>query len=344
MTDRALPTVHLRDEAAALEAAFVPGAGMLCSSLRHHGEELLAQNAGVSAYVQNGKTMGIPLLYPWANRLAGFDYVVGERSVQVPHDESLVHTDAGGLPIHGVIGGRQSWELTGGVDPGAAEPGAAEPGAAELGAAELGVAELGVAESGVVERGSSSLAATLSWSDEQPQLFEVFPFRHDLRYEALLQDGWLEISVTVYACGTDAVPLAFGFHPYLSPGGERASWEIELPAMRALTLDAQQIPAGPGQSLPAQRFELDGREFDDGFDDVAEDARFGVTGADRRIELTFLQGYTCAQVFAPASGQFICFEPMTAPANALRSGDGLRRLAPGESFVARFALAVGDTR
>src|ERR1700733_979642 len=196
MTDRALQTVHLRDEAGALEAAFLPGAGMLCASLRHHGEELLAQNAGVDAYVQSGKTMGIPLLYPWANRLAAFDYTIGGRPAQVPHAESLGHTDANGLPIHGVIGGRQVWQL-------AAEE--AEPGA-------------------------SSLAASLSWSEEQTQLFEVFPFRHDLRYEVLLHNGRLEISITIHACGADAVPLAFGFHPYLSPGAQRDSWQIELPA------------------------------------------------------------------------------------------------------------------
>jgi galactose mutarotase-like enzyme len=257
--------------------------------------------------------MGIPLLYPWANRLAGFDYTVGERTVRVPHDEELVHTDANGLPIHGAIGGRQVWQLTSG---------------AESGAGQLG----------------SSLSATLSWSEEQPQLFEVFPFRHALRYEALLQNGRLEITLTVDACGTDAVPLAFGFHPYLSPGGNRASWQIELPPMRSLTLDAQQIPTAPAQVLSAQRFELGGRAFDDGFDELAEPARFSVTGARRQIELTFLQGYPCAQVFAPASGQFICFEPMAAPANALRSGDGLRLLPPGESFVARFTVAVSDTR
>jgi aldose 1-epimerase len=319
MTDRALQTVHLRDEGTGLEATFRPGAGMLCSSLRHHGQELLAQNAGVDAYVRSGKTMGIPLLYPWANRLAAFDYTIGGRTVQVPHDESLVHTDANGLPIHGAIGGRQVWQLT---------------GAREL--------------------GSSSLAATLSWSEEQPRLFELFPFRHDLRYEALLQGGRLEISVTVHACATDTVPLAFGFHPYLSPGAQRASWQIELPAMRALTLDAQQIPiapalephaqASPAQTLPAQRFELDRREFDDGFDSLDTPARFNATGTDRRIEVTFLEGYPCAQVFAPASGQFICFEPMTAPANALRRHERLRLLAPGESFVATFVVAVSDVR
>ena len=70
---------------------------------------------------------------------------------------------------------------------------------------------------------------------------------------------------------------------------------------------------------------------------------FSVAGGGRRIEVTFARGYPCAQVFAPAGEQFICFEPMTAPANALRSGDGLRLLAPGERFAASFTVAVGDS-
>ena len=46
------------------------------------------------------------------------------------------------------------------------------------------------------------------------------------------------------------------------------------------------------------------------------------------------------QVFAPAGSQFICFEPMTAPTNALRSGVGLRRVMPGREFTAVFSIAV----
>ena len=84
---------------------------MICSSLRHRGDELLAQNAGVGAYAERGKTMGIPLLYPWANRLAGFEYSVAGRTVEVPHDSARVALDDNGLPIHGVIGGRLGWEL-----------------------------------------------------------------------------------------------------------------------------------------------------------------------------------------------------------------------------------------
>jgi galactose mutarotase-like enzyme len=301
-----LETMSLHDESAALAAEFVPAAGMLCCSLRHRGEELLSQNAGVAAYAQHGKTMGIPLLYPWANRLAGFAYSVAGAAVQIPRDQSRIHLDANGLPIHGVIAGQMAWEPT-------------------------------------LERGddASSLAATLQWSVANPQLFELVPFRHDLRYEARLRDGRLQIAITVHACGEDAVPLAFGFHPYLSPPGvARERWSVELPAMRALALDELQIPTGDAQPLPARRFELEARTLDDGFDGLSTPARFGLAAGARTLEVTFEQGYPCAQVFAPAAPQCVCFEPMTARTNALRSGQGLRLVQPGERHVAAFSVAV----
>jgi galactose mutarotase-like enzyme len=309
MNDTLLTTTRLEDEEAGLEATFVPAAGMLCSSLRHRGEELLAQNEGVEAYAQKGKTMGIPLLYPWANRLADFSYSAAGRTVEVPHDPSLIAVDENGLPIHGVIGGRMKWELTG------------EPGPP-----------------------LRSLAASLSWNESAAELFEVFPFTHELLYEARLGGGRLEVEIGVNASGADPVPIAFGFHPYLSlPGVPRERWLIELPAMRPLALDADEIPVGTEQALAAERFELADREFDDGFDSLTEPARFGVA-AGCRIEVEFLEGFPCAQVFAPNGRQFICFEPMTAPANALRSGIGLLVLDAGERYRARFSVQVADLR
>jgi len=308
MGDLSLAAVHLLDEAAALQAIFVPGAGMLCSSLLHRGEELLAQNAGVEAYARDGKTMGIPLLYPWANRLAGFQYSLAGRTVHVPRDTNRVAVDQNGLPIHGVIGGRLAWELTS-------------------------------------ERATdvSSLAARLQWSDDRPELFEVFPFRHELGFRAQLEHGRLEIELTAWASGADVVPLAFGFHPYLSlPNAPRETWLIDLPAMRRLELDATQIPTGAGQAQTSRRFELAELEFDDGFDDVASPATFLATAAGRRIELELLEGYPCAQVFAPRTGQFICFEPMAAPTNALASGEGLKLLDPGERYTAGFSVSIED--
>ena len=43
---------------------------MVGCSLRHRGDELLGQRGGLGVYVAERGTMGIPLLYPWANRLA----------------------------------------------------------------------------------------------------------------------------------------------------------------------------------------------------------------------------------------------------------------------------------
>jgi len=289
-----------------IEAIFVPEAGMICCSLRHRGEELLAQVGGLAEYEHDGHTMGIPLLYPWANRLAAFEYEAGGRAVRVPRDPARIQLESHGLPIHGVIGGRQAWELTRAPAP-----------------------------------DGGALTARLRWDDSVPELLEVFPFRHELVYDARLEGGRLQLDLTVHANGADAVPLALGFHPYISlPGAPREQWHVELPAMRRLALDEHQIPTGPDRAFAARRFALAEREFDDAFDQLSEPGHFAVEAAGRRVEVEFLEGYPCAQVFAPLNVACICFEPMAAPPNALRSGDGLRMLAPGATTRASFSLRI----
>jgi aldose 1-epimerase len=328
-------TVALRDPQRSLEARFVPALGMLCCSLRHRGEELLAQNAGLYVYAQRGKTMGIPLLYPWANRLAGFHYSVAGRDVTVPNDPARIALDGNGLPIHGVIGGRIAWELT--------RMPQQEPASAEH-AAALTQQEPASAE-GEPASAEQRLTARLRWDETRAGLFEVFPFRHEVVYEARLDGERLEVTITVHACYEDPVPVAFGFHPYfVLPGVAREDWLVELPAMRSLALDERQIPLGSaGARLPARSLRLAESTFDDGFDELHLPARFAVSSADRRIALEALEGYPCAQLYAPPGRDVVCFEPMTAPANALLSGEGLRVLAPGGHHRARFAVSYGET-
>jgi aldose 1-epimerase len=62
-TERA-DCITLRSLDGSTKAEFVPGANMVCGSLRYLGAEYLHQGAGVEAYVQSGMTMGIPLLHP----------------------------------------------------------------------------------------------------------------------------------------------------------------------------------------------------------------------------------------------------------------------------------------
>jgi hypothetical protein len=64
--DPGLDTLRLSDADAELDATFVPEAGMICRSLRHRREELLAQVGGLAEYAHDGHTMGIPLLYSGA--------------------------------------------------------------------------------------------------------------------------------------------------------------------------------------------------------------------------------------------------------------------------------------
>lgn len=63
-------TLTLTSASGELEAVYAPSVGMVCCSLRRNGDELLGQRGGLEAYAKKGSTFGIPLLYPWANRLA----------------------------------------------------------------------------------------------------------------------------------------------------------------------------------------------------------------------------------------------------------------------------------
>ena len=62
-----------------LQAIFWPGSGMLGVSLQHRGAELLRRVDDLETARSKGSTAGIPLLYPWANRLDCLRYHAGGR-------------------------------------------------------------------------------------------------------------------------------------------------------------------------------------------------------------------------------------------------------------------------
>ena len=283
-------------EAGPLAAGFAPGAGMVCHSLRHDGEELLTQRDGVEGYVRTGRWMGVPLLHPWANRLAAWRYEALGRRVDLEPlaGEVVVRDRKTGLPIHGVL--PRPWT--------------------------------------VLEQDRSRVLAELAWGEEP-----AFPFPHRLRIEASLSERALRIATTLDALEGE-VPVAFGFHPWFSPpGAARADYAVELPAMRRIELDARHLPTGEASRAAAFAGALPERELDDAFDEIADGAAFAVAGGGRRITVTFDAGYACAQVFAPPDKNLVCFEPMTAAGDALRTG-AFAAAAPGRPFHAAFTIAV----
>jgi aldose 1-epimerase len=298
-------------ESSELQAMFVRSAGMVCCSLRHDGVELLCERRGVRAYAEHGSTMGIPLLYPWANRLAGFSYAGAGAfaPVELSRASPLFELDANGLPIHGAIARNLSWEL---LDPPATDR-------------------------------ARSLRACMRW--ERPELLAIFPFTHRLELAARVDGGTLTIETVVRASGAAPVPVSFGYHPYLTiPGVDRSTWQVELPVTERLLLDDRMIPTGERETFDRRRLQLADSDWDDALAGLIRPAVFAVSAGRRRIELELLEGYRHAQVFAPRDQSFICFEPMTAPTNALVSGDELPIVAAGGSFRAAFRISVCKAR
>jgi galactose mutarotase-like enzyme len=115
---------------------------------------------------------------------------------------------------------------------------------------------------------------------------------------------------------------------------------VAIPVRTRLVLDERMLPTGGTESANEPLAPLGDRSFDDAYTDIDLRGVFALEGGGRRIEVTFGEGFDYAQVYAPADQEFVCFEPMTAPANALSTGTGLRTVAPGEALSASFEVRV----
>ena len=293
-------SVPLRDPSSSLAATYVPAAGMICTSLADDDVEFLGQRRGLDAYVTDGKTMGIPILYPWANRLSASSYDIDGAVVSLTVGSGGVRADEHGLPIHGVLSAYPDWTVT--------------------------------------ERSENSLTAVLDY--DGPRLLASFPFPHKLTQQITLADRTLTVETTVTPTAAASVPLCFGYHPYLTiPGVPRADWRLTTPDMRHLLVDDRGIPTGEHEHWAGNTEALGSQTYDDGFDQVAEGALFTLDGGGRRIEVTFEKGYPAAQLFAPPADALVAIEPMAAPTDALRRGD-YRSVDPGTPETMRFSIKV----
>ncbi len=272
---------------------------MLCASLKVGGSELLRRIDELDAAARSGATAGVPLLHPWANRLAGLRYDVAGREVQLDPASPLLHFDSHGLPIHGVPWSHLCWS--------------------------------------VIEAHGDRLHASFEWNSRE--LLALFPFPHRLDMTAVLLADGLRLDTILTATGEAPVPASFGFHPYLGLTGEpRGQWRLRLPAMRHLQLDARGIPTGSETAFAAMDETLGNKSCDDGFALDTDHAVFALAGAAGELRVELIHGYTHAQVYAPPEHDYVALEPMTAPTAALSSGRGLRRVAPGQTLATAFAI------
>ena len=174
------------------------------------------------------------------------------------------------------------------------------------------------------------------------ELVEAFPFPHEVLIEARLADEALTVTTAVRAADQVAVPISFGYHPYLQvPGVSRSDWQVEIPVSERLVLDRRMLPTGEREAVSSIQGPLGSRTFDDAYVRRPDGASLVVAGGGRRIEVAFDEGYPYAQVYAPGDDDVIALEPMTAPTNALvTGGPDLPLLGAGDVYRAAFSINV----
>jgi aldose 1-epimerase len=178
-----------------------------------------------------------------------------------------------------------------------------------------------------------------------------YPFALEVRIRYELSDDGLEVATSAHNIGETACPYGAGQHPYLSPGaGAVDECTLELPAATRLLVDERhQVPVGR-EPVPGTRFDfrtaraLGADQLDDAFTDLARDgdgratARLGCPDG-RSVELwadghhSVLQAYTGDTLAPERRRRAVAVEPMTCPANAFVSGEGLLRLEPGQTIT-----------
>ncbi|MDQ0279175.1 aldose 1-epimerase [Arthrobacter silviterrae] len=192
-----------------------------------------------------------------------------------------------------------------------------------------------------------------------PQHGYPFLARHQVRHE-LTPSGALRVSQTLVNDSPGRAPFVLGAHPYFRLG--------DVPTEQlSITVDAATWLAANHRMIPTQALPVDdahdlrrGRpvgelRMDTAFTDLAFTAvspqisphdgvaRHTLSAPDgRSVSLWHDSSVAYVHVFItpdfPGRSLAVAMEPMTGPANAFNSGNGLRWLEPGESFTMRWGI------
>jgi aldose 1-epimerase len=322
-------SITLTHAGAGSSLELVPDAGMVALSWMVAGDEVLALPCGRDEFLAAARTGGIPLLYPYANRLGADSLAVCGKPVDLASVPSLKRDDKR-HPIHGLLLRRGGWSLA--------------------------------------LHGPGQLSAELDWGADA-ELMRAFPFAHTLRIMWTMSAGTtpgaavLRVDTEVTADRGADVPAAFGWHPYFAVR-EPATATLQRAPMAGIALDADGLPTRNGLASvgapPAPNAERVGQGQDALF------MRAGIAGglagpasasdrssatdpspvpvasiidAHRRIDIRMNGHYPFVQVFSPHGAAFVCVEPMAAPTDGLRSGH-FATVRAGTSLSAVFEVEV----
>lgn len=188
-----------------------------------------------------------------------------------------------------------------------------------------------------------------------------YPWTLDLTARYALSSDGLEVTVTAANRSLTPAPFAAGAHPYLTVGdGPLDDWELDLPADTALTVDEAMVPTGredvagteldfrSGRAIGATVLDTAYTGLARGDDGCAE---VTLRHGDRAVTVWMDEQHGWVQVFSaeslpePERRRSLAVEPMTAPPNALVSGEDLMVLSPagepGDTVAVRWGVRAG---
>lgn len=293
--------VQLEDTQHKIVVSILPGVGDVVFGMKVNGQDILRfPYASIDEFKARPGLVGIPFLGPWANRLdeQGF-YANGKK---YNFNMTLGNVN-GAIPIHGFLTQNPFWE--------------------------------------VVEMKADKKAAWLTCRLDfykHPDWMAQFPFAHTLEITQRLEDGVLQVQLSIVNLSTDPMPVAIGFHPYYQlTDSKREDWVIRVGARKQWLLAPNKTPTGETRPIEEmfpnpQAARLKDYDLDHVFGDLVRDSNgrstFSVTGKKQKLEIQFGPKYLAAVLYSPdpnapppplAPGatrrppqdpNFIAFEPM----------------------------------
>ena len=309
--------VELRDRATDTVVSVAPAVGNMAFSMKVKGHEVLWwPYTSVADFKAKPAMSGIPFLAPWANRLD--EQAFYANGVRYPFDMTLGNV-RGAIPIHGFVTTTDKWR--------------------------------------VVEAKATSSAAWVTSRLEffrEPAWMKQWPFAHAIDMTYRLQEGVLEVTLSIANMSAAPMPVAVGFHPYFQlTDSTRDDWTIAVGARTHWKLAPNKVPTG--ETEPIERVfpnpheaPLRDYDLDDVFSDLERDdkgrATLTVSGKSQRISVQFGGNYRAAVVWAPKGRPFICFEPMTGITDAVNLAyrgiyRELQSIAPGATWRESFWIS-----
>jgi aldose 1-epimerase len=281
--------VELADSARHTEVTVLPSIGNMAYEMKVNGKDVLrAPSGNLAEFKAKPGMAGIPLLWPWANRIDQNSYYVNGKIYAFNLELGNVRLDANKKPIHGLLSTSSAWKV------------------------------LSCKADGQAAEVTSRLEF---W--KYPDLMEQFPFAHTIEMTYRLKEGVLQVETVLHNHAVEPMPVAIGFHSfYKVDDAPPDQWKIHLGAREQLVLSRETIPTGERISVQSKYpdpLPLKGVRFDDVFTNLIRDAsglgEFWIQGKTEKVSVIYGPKYDVAVVVA-ADRDFVVIEAMSAITNA----------------------------